>query len=193
MKFRPNCPQLLGRNGAPTHGIRTPSIPKQIVGPEKSGNLADSPSEATGIALTAEELINRAKQKIEMGETSRSTSFRAAAEDIARACDQGATQREIAQGVGKSPAWVNRLLKWRDSGYVGAPFGDKVVQGVNKHASPLEPAKIEPARVCVSPATPDTNEPRKGDALLPIKAEFRRGPRNGRCPGDHTDQHGCSR
>jgi hypothetical protein len=42
MRFKPNRLQLLGHKGVPTHGIRTPSIPKQIVGPEKSGNLADS-------------------------------------------------------------------------------------------------------------------------------------------------------
>ncbi len=82
--------------------------------------------------MTKGELISRAKRSIESGETLRGTSFRAAAEDIARACEQGATQREVAQGVGKSPAWVNRLLKWRENGYVGAPFGDKCVQGVWK-------------------------------------------------------------
>jgi len=90
--------------------------------------------------MTNEELLSRAKRSIDSCET----PLRAAAEDIARAYEQGATQRELAEGVGKSPAWVNRLLKWRSSGYEGTAFGDKFVQGVNKNASPLEPASTEP-------------------------------------------------
>jgi hypothetical protein len=101
--------------------------------------------ETTTGAMTRGELISRAKHHIGIGETSRNTSFRAAAEYIWRACDQGATQREVAQGVGKSAAWVNRLLKWREDGYVGAPFADKLVPGVNKEPAPLEPPSIEPA------------------------------------------------
>ena len=59
--------------------------------------------------MTVTELLSRAKQAIESGET----SLRAAAEDIAAAQEQGATQRQIGEAVGKSAAWVNRLLKWR--------------------------------------------------------------------------------
>ena len=52
------------------------------------------------------------------------TSLHAAAEDIAAAQERGATQRQIAEAVGKSAAWVNRLLKWRGSGYRdGTAFG----------------------------------------------------------------------
>jgi len=58
-------------------------------------------------------LLDRAKHAIESGET----SLRAAAEDIAAAHSQGATQRQIAKAVGKSAAWVNRLLGWGQSGY----------------------------------------------------------------------------
>lgn len=48
----------------------------------------------------------------------------AAAEKMATAQKQGATQRKIARGVGKSLGWVNRLLKWREGGYQGdSPFG----------------------------------------------------------------------
>ena len=94
--------------------------------------------------MTNEELISRAKHHIGVGETSRSASFRAAADDMARACDQGAKQREVARGVGKSVAWVNRLLKWREGGCVGAPFADKVVQGVNKDDLPPGVAPTEP-------------------------------------------------
>src|SRR5450830_1474524 len=70
--------------------------------------------------MTITELLSRAKHAIESGET----SLHAAAEDIASAQEQGATQRQIAEAVGKSPAWVNRLLKWRESGYQdGTAFG----------------------------------------------------------------------
>ena len=62
---------------------------------------------------TVTELLSRANRAIESGET----SLRAAADDIAAAEEQGATQRQIAEAVGKSAAWVNRLLKWRESGY----------------------------------------------------------------------------
>ena len=63
--------------------------------------------------MSVPDLLSRAKRAIESGET----SLRAAAEDIAAAQEQGATQRQIAEAVGKSAAWVNRLLKWRGSGY----------------------------------------------------------------------------
>lgn len=106
-------------------------------------------SDQTTGPMTKEELISRAKHNIGIGETSRTASFRAAAEDIARACDQGAKQREVAEGVGKSVAWVNRLLKWRKDGYIGAPFADKVVQGVKKEPAALEPPSIEPASPAV--------------------------------------------
>jgi len=70
--------------------------------------------------MTVDELLIRAKHAIASGET----SMHAAAEDIAAAQEQGATQRQIAEVVGKSAAWVNGLLKWRQSGYKdGTAFG----------------------------------------------------------------------
>jgi hypothetical protein len=70
--------------------------------------------------MTVIELLDRAKQAIESGEN----SLHAAAEDIAAAQAQGATQRQIAEAVGKSAAWVNRLLQWRQSSYKDdTPFG----------------------------------------------------------------------
>jgi hypothetical protein len=66
------------------------------------------------------ELLGRAQLAIKSGET----SLQAAAEDIAAAQEQGATQRQIAEAVDKSAAWVNRLLRWRRSGYRdGTAFG----------------------------------------------------------------------
>lgn len=54
----------------------------------------------------------------------RATEFyRSAAEHMAKAQDKGASQRRIADYLGKSPAWVNRLLRWRKSGHRDTPFG----------------------------------------------------------------------
>jgi hypothetical protein len=66
-----------------------------------------------------DQLLNEAKQAIADGES----SLKRAAECIAEAQSQGATQRRIAEWVGKSPAWVNQLLKWRNDGYEGTAFG----------------------------------------------------------------------
>lgn len=46
-----------------------------------------------------------------------------AAEHIAAAIKLGCSQREAAAKVDKSAAWVNRLLKWRTSGYTETAFG----------------------------------------------------------------------
>jgi hypothetical protein len=65
------------------------------------------------------ELLARAKESIECGVS----SFRAAAEYLAAAQELGVSQRQLADGVGKSAAWVNALLKWRERGYPdGTPF-----------------------------------------------------------------------
>ncbi len=71
-------------------------------------------------ATTKDELLDRAKAAIEAGEQ----SLQQAAEALALARDDfNASQREIAAAVGKSVAWVNRLLRWRDEGCSGTPFG----------------------------------------------------------------------
>jgi hypothetical protein len=70
-------------------------------------------------AVSIADLLKRAKISIEAGEN----HWRQAAEDIASASEQGATQRDIAETVGKSLGWVNRLLQWRTAGYPATPFG----------------------------------------------------------------------
>jgi hypothetical protein len=92
------------------------------------------------------QLLSRARQKIDSGVV----SLRGAAEDLAAAVDQGATQREIAKAVGKSVGWVNGLLKWRKCGYPDdTPFG------------PQSKASREGARV---QATERTQKTKKSDA-----------------------------
>ncbi|MGH6671790.1 MAG: bifunctional DNA primase/polymerase [Xanthobacteraceae bacterium] len=72
-------------------------------------------------STSKDELLSIANSEIENSEG----SLRAAAEALARAeKDFGATQREMAEAVGRSASWVNRLLKWCRSGYKGqSPFG----------------------------------------------------------------------
>ena len=66
-------------------------------------------------------LLDKAMRAITAGET----HFRFAADHLAQARKLGASQRQSAKAIGKSPAWVNRLLKWRDNGCKDAPFGPK--------------------------------------------------------------------
>jgi hypothetical protein len=68
---------------------------------------------------TIAKLHDKARRAVAAGEQ----RFREAAECLAAAKKLGATQRASAKAIGKSPAWVNRLLKWRSGGYRETPFG----------------------------------------------------------------------
>ena len=65
-----------------------------------------------------DQLHEKARRAIELGEA----KFREAADYLAKAKQLGATQRQSAEAIGKSPAWVNTLLKWRSAGYTDCPF-----------------------------------------------------------------------
>jgi hypothetical protein len=71
------------------------------------------------MSATVAQLHVKAKRAVSAGEA----HFREAADLLAQAQKLGASQRQSAKAIGKSPAWVNRLLKWRDSGCRDAPFG----------------------------------------------------------------------
>jgi hypothetical protein len=87
---------------------------------EQTHTADELPSSTRSNATTKAELLSRAKVAIEDGER----SLRDAAEALALARrDFDATQREIAAAVGKSVAWVNRLLQWQKEGCLGTPFG----------------------------------------------------------------------
>jgi hypothetical protein len=87
---------------------------------EQTHTADELPSSTRSNATTKAELLSRAKVAIEDGER----SLRDAAEALALAHkDFDATQREIAAAVGKSAAWVNRLLQWQKEGCPGTPFG----------------------------------------------------------------------
>lgn len=77
---------------------------------------------------TVDDLLRDARTAIGAGET----HLHQAAEDIAAAADRGASQRKIADAVGKSAAWVNGLLQWRLGGYKDTAFGP---QSAAKRAS----------------------------------------------------------
>ena len=71
-----------------------------------------------GNSTTKADLLSRARDAIEVGDQ----SLHEAADALALAKDDfKATQ--IAEAVGKSAAWVNRLLRWRREGCPGSPFG----------------------------------------------------------------------
>jgi hypothetical protein len=100
------------------------------------GNLqiVNPPAESLIVAsrTTKQSLLSRAKAAIEAGQQ----SMEDAAEALGLAQEEhAATQREMAEAVGKSAAWVNALLKWRRSGYQDdSPFGPKTKAGRVQHA-----------------------------------------------------------
>ena len=94
---------------------------------ENSALAPSAHSSVQGAEPTAEhildgkvtELLARANQEIRLGEA----RLRNAAKYIAAAQEQGANQRQIALALGRSPAWVNRLLSWYKNGCPDSPFG----------------------------------------------------------------------
>jgi hypothetical protein len=86
---------------------------------------------------TIAKLHDKARRAIAAGEG----SFRQAAEYLAEARKQGATQRQSARAIGRSPAWVNKLLKWRASGFKDTPFGP---QSKAKRAAVQAPKRRRP-------------------------------------------------
>jgi hypothetical protein len=84
----------------------------------------------TAWGATKAEVLSRAKATIEAGESLHDT-----AERLAFAQQHfHASQREIGRAVGRSGGWVNRLLKWRRSGYKqSSPFGPTTRSGRAAH------------------------------------------------------------
>ena len=119
--------------------------------------------------MSKEELLNRAKANIEFGELSYRERHIAAADDIAVVYDdgRGATQREIGRSLGKSGAWVNRILAWRREGYVGLPFAIEPVQDLNNDADSDTPisATTMPAISWTEPVVVSAPETDPADAM----------------------------
>jgi hypothetical protein len=112
---------------APDVAVRQNPVELEPVKPgvdlaKTSGASPPTSETATGTnSTTIAELLSRAKLAIEAGEK----SLREAADAMAIAQEvYGASQQEIAAAVGKSQAWVSRVLQWRREGFKDdTPFG----------------------------------------------------------------------
>lgn len=93
-------------------------------------------------ATNPDEAIRLAAVAIKSGER----NLKNAAELLASAAEQGKSQRQMAEGVGKSPAWVNRLLQWRRDGYPeDTPFGAQSQERDERHDERIrEDARLGP-------------------------------------------------
>jgi transcriptional regulator with XRE-family HTH domain len=82
--------------------------------------------------MTKADFLDAARSAVEQGHR----YLRDAAEALGEARERhDATQREMAEAVGMSVGWINRLLKWRRLGYQDAsPFGPTTKQGRVQHA-----------------------------------------------------------
>jgi hypothetical protein len=81
-------------------------------------------------AISANEAILLARSAIAAADR----NLKTAADLLAVAAEQGKTQRQMAEGVGKSAAWVNRLLQWRREGYPeDTPFGAQSQERDERH------------------------------------------------------------
>jgi hypothetical protein len=109
---------------------------------------------------TKAELLRRGKAAVDAGES----SLREAADALALAQqDFKATQREIAEAVGRSLGWVNRLLKWRRSGYKeSSPFGPTTRAGRVQYAEQSTKART-PRKPSTKRASADTETSNSSD------------------------------
>jgi hypothetical protein len=90
---------------------------KQLEQAEGSADLVKKfLSEAKQEILSAEQLLAKADETANQ-------HYRVAADRIADAQKQKASQRQIAKDIGKSAAYVNQLSRWRKDGYLDSPFG----------------------------------------------------------------------
>jgi hypothetical protein len=112
------------------------SVERGPVAIENSPAIASAASALPSVSRTAlygttkAEVLSRAKAAVEAGE-----SPRVIAERLACAQENfHASQREIGRAIGQSASWVNRLLKWRQSGYnPRSPFGPTTRAGRAAH------------------------------------------------------------
>jgi predicted transcriptional regulator len=110
---------------------------------------------AEGNTTTKAELLSRAKNAIESGDQ----SLREAADALALAQeDFDTTQREIAEAVGKSAAWVNRLLRWRRESYPGSPFGPGSKARRERQKSVQAPEQRAPRKIDADNAEASTEK-----------------------------------
>src|SRR5258708_2074340 len=73
--------------------------------------------------MTRDEHLRLAKETVASTIVWSGPSWRTATEHMVAAKALHASQRQIAQAVGMSSAWVHAMLKWGADGYKGTPFG----------------------------------------------------------------------
>ena len=125
-----------------------------VAGP---GEAVEPDVAPTGSNITTKaELLSRAKQRSRLA----NISLHDAAEALGVAQElHSATQREMAEAVGKSASWVNKLLKWRQSGYKDhSPFGATTKSGRVEHAQQRAKASKPHKTGTESQATADDPE-----------------------------------
>ena len=101
--------------------LKTPG-PNPPATPANETTLSAAQPVARPIAYrtTKTEVLNLARAALESGENLRNIAERLAGANK----DFHVSQREIGRTLGRSTSWVNRLLKWRQSGYKQtSPFG----------------------------------------------------------------------
>jgi hypothetical protein len=92
-------------------------------------------------------------------------SCRSAAEHIAAAIDQGATQCEVAKAIGKSQPWVNSLLKWFKAGDLDGSTGPFAI--ASRQARIVNKAKLDQSAYKKSdPPAPKVQPPFKSPEEL---------------------------
>ena len=103
--------------------------------------------------------------------------FKLAAEYLAYAEEEGKTQRQIAEGVGKSAAWVNRLLQWRRDGYPeDTPFGTQSQERDERHDERVrEDARSGPEH---EPKPERRGSSRSGSSHARQRSRYRSGPKH---------------
>ncbi|MGH7174899.1 MAG: hypothetical protein ACREGR_00885 [Minisyncoccia bacterium] len=99
------------------------------------------------MTATIDKLHSKAKRAVASGEA----CFREAADHLAEARKLGATMRQSAKAIGKSPSWVNRLLLWRDGGFKNSPFGPQAKAKRARSAARVQ----SPAQTTGQPSAPE--------------------------------------
>jgi hypothetical protein len=141
---------------------------------QSAAKTSDSAQPMAARETTKAEVLSRAKAAIEAGES----SLQEAAEALAFAQKTfSATQREIADAVGRSASWVNRLLKWHRSGYKEcSPFGPttqaaRVAHAKQASAQPTakvtatkNPADARSSETSANSATSSSRKPSPAEA-----------------------------
>jgi hypothetical protein len=115
---------------------------------------------------TKEELFTTAKAAVDAGEQ----SMREAAEALATAQQlYSVSQAEMACVVGKSEAWVSRLLKWRRSGYrEQSPFGPTTKAARLAHAKDRISAREAKPRKLKAQGAAKADEAAHDDNDVPV-------------------------